>query len=1118
MEFWRRHNFVTGLIGALSWTCSVVVPVALNVARADPVVQEAAKGRDTGANFLLKYQPPTVVDAPPPADPSEYFDGAGKLKNEIWSRELFPGYDPADPAQLDALKAMKDDPEDLATQGVAKKIELNAGAGEASEAYRALGAAAANPTHAVTDMRAEVFLDVSREIIKGDSPILDSILMACEEDVTAGAEEERVLRLPEVVACPQAAVGAPTDCQVTRNFVLEAVETKTVLTVAATGGAVAGGEHWAEMGMAAPLPGMLGLCIETDPTGLGGPSYPFAVFLNEHYETRPWPEPEYGARHYYANAYCATHAARTPAEIVAACTASADYVEGFCRNRRESPPGVVWPTWADGGGDCSSTSLGPPYSYATCPVGRELSCATARTQHYDACVGSTSPEPMTGTVTLTASALGAPENQSGVALLGTTVDITESTFNPAAHGLAAGDYVIAAHVVNGAGVTTHSLLSGGSYGSNWDYEFEVTVADAESFAVEATLYRIAANDFAFSGCAAGDLANLADGSCIGSMVCTDLASPCRVVNGVQICESPSPTDGVTELLKSWGDISATTEPLCWAADVQITECVVAHDCVSKGDCVPSCGDLPPELQAECLAPACWFDVNGEETCLDSTSEHWVNNLGEPGWVDDCAEELMNPACVLLPERTCIEGMEDPADPANCLLRQVYFDCGKDVRVPAVRADTRDVKCAGNFRCFGDECAGTATESNPDFAKAAAASTMITEATKDISCAVEGDPSSCRLFEGSVEKCRDLQGSWLGLLPDCCKDARKAGKSVGNFTEYMQLAKLTYELAQKPVVASYLSQSSVGTAINSAIGPGGPLAKASGAVKSAISNGFNSALKWAGFTPVEAATQAADVASSVATSATGFGPIQQFVATGVKNFLTDIGMETFADSLFSSTAEGIVTDWAASGLGQMIGSIISFIGWVYLIYQIVKIIASLIFKCKDSELSFGVQLTNRMCHYVGSYCSKRVSLGFTSKCLYKTQSYCCFSSPLSRIMVEQLRAQGVGPPWGTGKRPNCEGIAIAQFEHVDWSRVDLSEWEAILFEAGLVPDPRNPPTNFIPTNTHAGEATGGTGEGVDSVTLNRQAIEAVLPTMDEGRFLLKDQAMIQTDPELMPWYE
>jgi hypothetical protein len=1119
MEFWRRHNIISGLVGALSWACSVVVPVAMNVARADEVVQEAAKGRDTGANFLLQYRPPTVVDAPPPADPSEYFDGAGKLKNEIWSRELFPGYDPGDPAQLDGLKGLRGTPDELTTQGVAKKIELDAGAGDTNEAYRALGAAAANPTHAVTDMRAEGFLDKSREIIKGESPVLDSILMACEESVTAATEDERTVRLEELVACPQAAVGAPSDCEVTRNFVLEAVETKTVLTVTAVGGAATGNEHWDDMGMAAPVAGLIGMCEEVDHLDIHGPTYPFPVFLSEWYERKPWPEPEYGARYYYSGAYCGTHAARTPAEIVAACTASANAIEGFCRNRRDAPPSVIAPTWSDGGGECWAMSGGPPFSYAACPAGREASCTTARTQHYDACVGSSAATPMNGTATLTASAIGAAETLSGVALLGTTVDITESTFDLATHGLAPGAYAIAAHVVDGSGITAHTLLDGGSNGSNWDYQFEVTAANADSFTVEATLYRIAANDFTFTGCTAADVTTVADGSCAGSVTCTDAAAPCRTVDGVELCEHASATDGVKELLLSWGSVSAGVPQLCWAADVEIAECAVAYDCVSRGDCAPSCGDLPPELQAECLAPACWIDASGVETCLDSTAEDWVNNLGDPGWVDDCAEELMDVDCRLLPERPCVEGMEDHLDPGRCLLRQVFFDCGKDVTIPADTTEAREVSCGGHFRCFGDECAGTEVESNPDFAKAATAASMMTEASKDVNCAVPGDPTSCTLFEGSVEKCRDLQGSWLGLLPDCCKDARKAAKAAGSFSEYMQLAKLTYELAQKPMVASYLSQSSIGTAINSVLDmPGDVLGQATGAVKSAISNGFNSALKWAGFNPVQAASSSSGLSGTVAGSATGFGPIQQFVATGVKNFLTDIGMETFADSLFSSTAEGIVTDWAASGLGQMIGSIISFIGWVYLIYQIVKIIASLIFKCKESELSFGVQLRNRMCHYVGSYCSKRVSLGFTEKCLYKTQSYCCFSSPLSRIMVEQMRAQGIGPAWGTGKRPNCEGIAIAQLEAVDWSRVDLSEWEAILFEAGLVPDPRDPPTNFVPTATHAGLATGPSGEGLDSVTLNRQAIESVLPTMDEGRFLLKGEDLTTTDPELMPWYD
>jgi len=34
----------------------------------------------------------------------------------------------------------------------------------------------------------------------------------------------------------------------------------------------------------------------------------------------------------------------------------------------------------------------------------------------------------------------------------------------------------------------------------------------------------------------------------------------------------------------------------------------------------------------------------------------------------------------------------------------------------------------------------------------------------------------------------------------------------------------------------------------------------------------------------------------------------------------------------------------------------------------------------------------------------------------------------------------------------------------------------------------------------------------------QVGKTFMPTMDEGRFLLKTEPMNQADPELMPWYE
>ena len=229
------------------------------------------------------------------------------------------------------------------------------------------------------------------------------------------------------------------------------------------------------------------------------------------------------------------------------------------------------------------------------------------------------------------------------------------------------------------------------------------------------------------------------------------------------------------------------------------------------------GSLPPENSTRMRGTRLLDQVpNGEEICLDSTSEHWVNNFGEAGIVDEVRRRGDGFGVRAAPRAAVCGGHGGSGEPgrvpaATGVLRLWQ---GRD---GAVDHDGRGRGNPGDFPLLGDECAGTAPESNPDFAKAATASTMITEASKDISCAVEGDPSSCRLFEGSVEKCRDLQGSWLGL-PDCCRHTQPANRPAASAAS---VEADPYELAQKPVVAGpYLSQSSVGTAINSAIGPGG----------------------------------------------------------------------------------------------------------------------------------------------------------------------------------------------------------------------------------------------------------------------------------------------------------
>jgi conjugal transfer mating pair stabilization protein TraN len=45
---------------------------------------------------------------------------------------------------------------------------------------------------------------------------------------------------------------------------------------------------------------------------------------------------------------------------------------------------------------------------------------------------------------------------------------------------------------------------------------------------------------------------------------------------------------------------------------------------------------------------------------------------------------------------------------------------------------------------------------------------------------------------------------------------------------------------------------------------------------------------------------------------------------------------------------------------------------------------------------------------------------------------------------------LGRGWGHSDDPDCSGTAVEDFERVDWERVSLDEWLAILAETGNYP--------------------------------------------------------------------
>jgi type-F conjugative transfer system mating-pair stabilization protein TraN len=90
-------------------------------------------------------------------------------------------------------------------------------------------------------------------------------------------------------------------------------------------------------------------------------------------------------------------------------------------------------------------------------------------------------------------------------------------------------------------------------------------------------------------------------------------------------------------------------------------------------------------------------------------------------------------------------------------------------------------------------------------------------------------------------------------------------------------------------------------------------------------------------------------------------------------------------------------------------------------------------CKAKEKLLQEKRKGRLCHYVGTYCAKKV-LG---KCVKKKSSFCCFGSKLLKAFQEQGRKQ-IHLGWGKAKKPLCRGFTIEEIQRIDFSKLDLSE--------------------------------------------------------------------------------
>jgi len=99
-------------------------------------------------------------------------------------------------------------------------------------------------------------------------------------------------------------------------------------------------------------------------------------------------------------------------------------------------------------------------------------------------------------------------------------------------------------------------------------------------------------------------------------------------------------------------------------------------------------------------------------------------------------------------------------------------------------------------------------------------------------------------------------------------------------------------------------------------------------------------------------------------------------------------------------------------------------------------------CTEEDMETAMMRDSGRCHEVGEYCSEEWSgMG----CVQDTKVLCCFNSKLARIIHEQGRPQlnTFVPTWATilddEITANCRGFTPAEFQMLDFSKMDLSEY-------------------------------------------------------------------------------
>lgn len=442
-----------------------------------------------------------------------------------------------------------------------------------------------------------------------------------------------------------------------------------------------------------------------------------------------------------------------------------------------------------------------------------------------------------------------------------------------------------------------------------------------------------------------------------------------------------------------------------------------------------------------------------------------------------------------------------SEDGECVLYKYLYDCGYDTKTEVQQAQEKTT-CPPTA-CVGNDCINIKlSDSSADFSKALGLMNMAQEVVDDVNCV--GGINSCVLFPGESQKCNmSYFNGGLGIFGnDCCEEDVQQTREYEVAQGVRQLASMwttsglgdSIRFANSDMVSlnfDPLGFKSIGSDLSTP-NVGVPCGSAGGACSTnpKVDQTFVGQLGWTVISNFTGAGQQfkmymnrviGGVADKLNNICPYFGVVFQAVAEVVIEKLMAALMGWVIKMIVSSvfgvsvtSAAGIALKTAlssvlgeegAAGAAQVAQTVGKVLIWVYVIYKIAQIITNIITACKEDDFKFKQKRDAHKCDFVTKWCSFKNYLhmkGPTSgECFQYSLLYCCFNSPLARIMNKQIRYAMRGfrmiypfdiPAFAFqfGKKSaDCSGIPMNVFANVDWRYVDLTEWLMLLQISGAV---------------------------------------------------------------------